>query len=597
MKLKSWIWLVFVTGTVWAEKPNVLFIAIDDLRNFVGCFGYDQAITPNMDRLAEQSTIFLNAHCAAPMCGPSRSALMTGVQPYHSGVYGFADWRKAPGLQDAVPLNLHFKNHGYYTMSGGKIYHGNTHRAGDWDEVYCKANHKEGTWGEEEIRQEDRSLKKYFGMKVCGPSDLPESAFHDTMTADMAVEKLQQEYDKPWFLAVGFTKPHLSWIVPRKYFDLYDPEKLKLPEVLENDIADTPEAAQFASYQVHALGVDTEPGGARRMLHAYLATITYMDAQLGKVLDAFEKRADADNTVVILWSDHGWHLGEKQCWSKFTLWDESTRNPLMISAPGLRKKQTCTKPAQLVDMYPTLVELCGLPLPKSQLDGHSLLPLMKNPEADWRWPAITCNGRDSYSLTFEDWKYNRFFDGSEELYDLVNDPYCWTNLVGVSEFSEKKQRLAVFLPKESHKNFSDGKEWMLWLEDYPRMAEWREEMTEIHQELARTGRVNNQIFRRKCRAAIEADQKSETKAESLVVQDSKRDQILAEEGSVPKWFKKMDVDGDLRVTTDEWVECNRRQALIDGRDFNEDKCLGNMKRRDADGDEVVTLDEYVQSIK
>ncbi|VGO21884.1 sulfatase [Pontiella sulfatireligans] len=585
MKMKTLLLAGLVAaGMAQAEKPNVLFIAIDDLRNFVGCFGYDQVLTPNIDKLAEQSTVFLNAHNQAPMCGPSRSSLMNGIQPYNSGAYGFVDWRKVPMLNGATPLNKHFKNNGYHTMSGGKIYHGNTLRDGDWDEIYCKAQHKDGTWGEEEIRPEDRSLQSYGGFKVCGPSELPDEAFHDTMTADMAVERLKRDYDKPWFLAVGFTKPHLSWIVPKKYFELYDPNELVLPEVLENDIADTPDAAQFASYQVHDLGIKTEEGGARRLLHAYLATITYMDAQLGRVLEALDERSDAGNTVIMLWSDHGWHLGEKQCWSKFTLWDESTRNPLMVSAPGLREKQACTKPAQLVDMYPTLVELCGLPMPGSQLDGRSLVPLMKNPQTDWEWPSITCNGRDSYALTFEHWKYNRFFDGSEELYDLKNDPLCHVNLADKPEQAVRKKGFSNYLPTKSHPNVSDGKEWMLWLEDYPRMNEWRAEMDEIHKELARTGRVNNQIFRRKCRAAIEAERSS--------MEPKKHKAEAKTNASEPNaWFKKLDADGDGRVTWNEFLERNRAEAEKKQRTFDEKKARNKFDRLDADNDGNVSWPE------
>lgn len=484
-------------------RPNVLFIAIDDLRNFVNCFGYEQVLTPNIDRLAERGTIFTNAHNQAPMCGPSRSSLMTGIMPYNSGAYGFVNWRKVPVLQAATTLNAHFKNNGYHTMSGGKIYHGND-GSEEWDEVYCKAQHKGGTWGDEAIKPRDLALKSYDGMKRNGPVDLPDEAFHDTLTASMAVERLQREYDKPWFLAVGFTKPHLAWIAPRKYFDLYDPAKLEMPVVLEDDVADTPHAAQFPSYRIEALTIDQEEGAARRLLHAYLATITYMDAQVGRVLDALEQRDDADNTVVILWSDHGWHLGEKQCWKKFTLWDEATRNPLLISAPGMREKQVSSKPVQLVDMYPTLVDLCGLPAPEGQLDGRSLVPLLKEPNEDWPWPAVTCNGRDSYSLTFEHWKYNRFFDGSEELYDHVNDPLEHTNLAGLPEYAEKKAAFSKFLPRESHPNVSDGKEWILWRQDYAPLEEWNAATEALYRELAETGRVNRKAYSNRMRAALGA---------------------------------------------------------------------------------------------
>jgi arylsulfatase A-like enzyme len=512
LKRRLFLTIALVGGAVYAgqplrlpqDRPNVLFVAIDDLRNFVHCFGYEQAITPNMDRLAEQSTVFLNAHNQAPMCGPSRASVMTGIQPYNSGAYGFVDWRKVPKLKAATTLNRHFTDNGYHTMGGGKIYHGNADDMG-WDEVYCKANHKEGTWGEKEIRKDDLALQAYGGMKKNGPVDLPDEAFHDTLTANMAIERLQRDYDKPWFLAVGFTKPHLSWIAPRKYFELYDPEKLEMPVVLDDDVADTPHAAQFPSYRVEALTIDQEKGAARKLLHAYLATITYMDAQLGRVLDAFEKRDDTENTVIILWSDHGWHLGEKQCWKKFTLWNEATRNPLMISAPGLRNGQRCTKPAQLVDMYPTLVELCGLPMPQSRLDGRSLVPLLKNPETEWEWPAITCNGRDSYSLTFEHWKYNRFFDGSEELYDHAKDPLEHTNLADRPEYAALKTRFGNYLPKESHPNVSDGKEWILWRQDYPPLEEWNAAVEELYGELARTGYVDRKKFGQRIRTALGVD--------------------------------------------------------------------------------------------
>ena len=224
------------------SKPNVLFLAIDDLRNFVGCFGYDQVKTPNIDRLAKRSMVFNNAHNQAPMCGPSRASCLTGIQPYNSGAYGFVDWRKVPLLNNSTSLPAHFLNNGYHTMSAGKIFHGNQRKRSDWSEVVCNAQHKKGTWGNASVKQGDKSLKTYHGIKINGPSDLPEEKFHDTMTATKVIGTLQKKYTKPFFLAVGFTKPHLPWIAPRKYFDRYDQSKLILPEVLENDVDDTPRA-------------------------------------------------------------------------------------------------------------------------------------------------------------------------------------------------------------------------------------------------------------------------------------------------------------------------------------------------------------------
>lgn len=503
------------------QQPNVLFIAIDDLRNFVNCFGYDQVLTPNIDRLAERSTIFTNAHNQAPMCGPSRSSIMTGIMPYNSGAYGFVDWREVPVLAASTTLNNHFFTNGYDTRLGGKIYHGNYRKTEVTDDGdYCKAKHDGGTWGEEGVPTLDRALESYRGFsKVNGPSDTPEADFHDTKTADLAIAQLEDTgvagalggvNGDPWFLGVGFTKPHLAWAAPRAYFDMYDgvqaplPENLTLPTVLANDIADTPDAAQFLSYQIHALGIDIDDSNtvgdpyvaARKMLHAYLATITYMDAQVGRVLDALDARADADDTIIILWSDHGWHLGEKQCWSKFTLWNEATRNPLMISVPGQTTAQVCDKPVQLVDMYPTLVDLCNLPAPASQLDGRSLVPLLNDPAATWDYPAITCNGRDSYALTFERYKYNRFFDGSEELYDHDTDLLEHTNLADNPAYAAIKAQCAAWLPTQSHPNVSGGSEWMLWIVDYPPLDVWRQEMIDINAHIAANDKVPRGIFRK-----------------------------------------------------------------------------------------------------
>jgi arylsulfatase A-like enzyme len=486
-----------------SDKPNVLFLAIDDLRNFVNCFGYEQAITPNLDRLAKRSTIFTNAHNQAPMCGPSRTSCMTGTMPHVSGAYGFVDLRKVPYLKKATTLNRHFKNNGYQTYTVGKIYHGNTYIEGDWTKVLGKAMHKGGTWASDSMKKEDLAIKSYFhGKKACGPSDIPEEKFHDTITADIAVKQLQAMNEQPWFLAVGFTKPHLPWVAPRKYFDMYNEDELILPEILENDIQDTPDAAQFASYQIHSLAIDREKGAARRLLHSYLATITYMDAQLGKVLDALGNREDAQNTAIALWSDHGWHLGEKQCWSKFTLWRESTLNPMMLSFPGQTKANICNKPVQLVDLYPTLIDICKLNKPQHQLDGRSVTSLMKNPDTEWPYPAITCNGRDSYSLTFERYKYNRFFDGSEELYDHHNDPLEHKNLADTPAMESIKNQCMAYLPQKSAPNVSDSREWMLWLEDYPRLVEWRKEMSDIKKGIQKNGKVNHYIFRRYCRKSI-----------------------------------------------------------------------------------------------
>ncbi len=436
-------------------RSNVLFIAIDDLNDWTGVLaGHPQAKTPNLDRLARQSVLFTNAHTAAPACNPSRAALMTGIPPYRSGVYHNAQpWR--PAMPDALTLPQWFRRHGYWAAGSGKIYHGAFPDPASWD-TYVPSQQRNQFPNPRPPRRNLNGLKR--GHFDWGPiPDIDDLEMGDAKTADWICEQLGREHDRPFFLACGFFRPHLPWYVPESYFEQFPREQVRLPEVRDDDLEDIPAAGiRMARPQGdHAAVVAAKQWHAA--VQGYLASIAFVDRQLGRVLDALEKSPHADSTIVILWTDHGWHLGEKQHWRKFTLWEEATRVPLMIRVPpgvsdalpeGSRNGQRCSRPVSLMDIYPTLVDLCGLP-EKQGLVGQSLRPLLADPKARWERPAITTYGRGNHAVRSQDWRYIRYADGSEELYDHRRDPQEWTNLAGDARYAAIKAELARWLPQEN----------------------------------------------------------------------------------------------------------------------------------------------------
>ena len=423
-----------------AAKPNVLFIAIDDLNDWVGCLGgHPDVKTPNMDRLAKRGVLFTHAYCSAPACNPSRASLLTGILPSTSGVYhNNQPWR--PAMPKAVTLPQHFMAHGYHVVGGGKIFHGGFPDPASWHEYV-----KQGP----DPMPPNRPLNgipktAHFDW---GPVDVSDEEMDDTKIAKWAVSYLGQEHDRPFFLGVGLFRPHLPWYVPRKYFDMYPPEKVTLPNVNENDLDDVPPIGrQMANPQGDHRKV-SETNNWRKAVSAYLACISFTDTSVGRVLDALDRSKYADNTVVVLWGDHGWHLGEKLHWRKFALWEEATHAPLIFAAPGLaRANATCGRTVSFLDIYPTLSELCNLS-PRAECEGVSLLPLLKDPSAPWDRPALTTHGRNNHSVRSERWRYIRYSDGTEELYDHGKDPLEWTNLAGKREPAQFKEKLGFWLPK------------------------------------------------------------------------------------------------------------------------------------------------------
>jgi arylsulfatase A-like enzyme len=428
------------------EGPNVLFIAVDDLNDWTGCLGgHPDARTPNIDRLAARGVLFTNAHCAAPLCNPSRAALMTGIRPSTSGVYlNPQPWRGSPALKDAVTLPQHFMAHGYRAAGSGKIYHGAYPDPASWHEYWPS---KRKTRPSECYTKERASLS---GLNAAhfdwGPIALPEGGkMSDSLVADWVSGRISKRRDRPFFLACGIFRPHLPWYVPRKYFDMFPLESVALPVVKEDDLDDIPPVGRrFARPQGDHAKV-LRHGQWRRAVQGYLASISFADECVGSVIDALDASPHARDTVVVLWADHGWHLGEKLHWRKFTLWEEATRNPLLFVAPGVARGR-CSRPVSLLDVYPTLVEFCGLP-PREGLEGKSLVPLLRDPGAHWDTPAVTTYKRGNHSVRSERWRYTRYSDGTEELYDHLEDPLEWENLAERPGCEGVKGALARWLPE------------------------------------------------------------------------------------------------------------------------------------------------------
>ena len=431
-----------------ADKPDVLFIAIDDLNDWTGCLGgHPQASTPCLDRLVGRGTLFANAQCAAPACNPSRAALMSGLRPFTTGVYNNGQPYGVP-LKDALTLNRFLMQQGYQVIGGGKIYHGGgglrDEKKTDWHEYFDRGG------------DPHPPVKSVSGLNMShfdwGPLEAADEEMGDYRLVSWASEQLQKQHDKPLFLAVGFVKPHLPWYVPRKYFEMFPLESIQLPVVKENDLDDIPAAGvKMAKPDGDHKAVLTN-NQWKQAVQGYLATIKFLDGQIGRLTEAVDKSGRSENLVIVLWSDHGWHLGEKQHWRKFALWEEAARAPLALIAPGITKPNTrCDAAVDFMSIYPTLVDLTGLPIPQ-HVQGPSLRPLLVDPKAAWDRVGLTTHDRGNHAVRDLDWRYIRYADGSEELYDHRTDPYEWTNLAGRPEHAAVQRRLAAALPRTEAAN-------------------------------------------------------------------------------------------------------------------------------------------------
>ncbi len=434
-----------------ADKPNVVFIAIDDQNDWVGSLGgHPLAKTPHLDRLAARGTVFLNAHCQAPLCNPSRTSLMLSLRPSTTGICGLSPWfRNLPDWKDRVALPQHFKAHGYRTITVGKVYHGGAggpkQRLQEFD-----------VWGQAGgigVKPE----KKLIGPTPMGNNPLMDWGVFphrdedkgDYQVASFAIEQIMAaKKGEPFFLAAGFFLPHVPCYVTPKWYDLYPDDDSVLPVIKEDDRDDTPRFSWYLHWHLPEprLRWVRESNQWRNLARSYLASTSFVDAQIGRIMSALEESGQADNTIVVVWGDHGWHLGEKAITGKNTLWDDGTRVPLIFAGPGVAKGGRCEQPAELLDMYPTLVDLCGLS-PRTDLEGISLRPQLENAATPRERPAITTHNQGNHGIRSVRWRYIRYADGTEELYDHENDPREWTNLAGRPEFASVMADHRKWLPK------------------------------------------------------------------------------------------------------------------------------------------------------
>ncbi len=454
------------------SRPNVLMISIDDLNDWIGCLdGHPQTLTPNIDRLAARGLLFTNAHCASPACNPSRATIFSGKMPWKTGVWSntsdhFFKQHPNAGQPDGRVLPMSFRDSGYATFGTGKLMHGGNR---DNEKMFQHHFGVEQRWSpltkadvqytDDELPSKgtdnprhlvklndgrelilplnrmasDRNPNKPDGESMdWGSMDVPDSAMGDTQITDWVIKQLAEMGGQPFFMGVGFYRPHIPLWAPAKYFERFDGQPIELPPCLENDLDDLSPTGRRWAIEAVTAGLHSsvvQNGQWEEAVKSYLACTTYVDGQVGRLLDALDASPHAGNTIIVLWSDHGWHLGEKQHWGKWTAWQRSTRVPLMISVPSSKHAGVeCDQPVSLIDLYPTLLDLCQIENP-GELDGHSLVPLIEQPDTETARTIVTSIDRGNVTLLDDQHRYIRYADGSEELYDVTRDPNEWNNLI------------------------------------------------------------------------------------------------------------------------------------------------------------------------
>ena len=431
------LFLLLGANKSYGKKYNVLLIAIDDLNDWVGCLETNpQALTPNIDKLARRGVLFTNAHCQAPICNPSRTSLMLSLRPSTTEIYINQPWfRSLEKIKDRVTMSQYFGSNGYRTLSAGKIFH-----ASKKDKLSFQIyGPRPGQYSskDERIHKDSPSKTKLWDF---GPQDYEEEEHSDYQVASWCIQKLKNHSDDPFFMAIGFYRPHVPLFAPRSYFESRPLNEVLLPKIKLNDRDDLPEAALKLIHNPlppsHSWFVKS--GKWKNAVQAYHACVTFTDHQVGRIIDALDSSSYRDNTIVVLFSDHGFHLGEKQMWAKRSLWERSTRVPLIISVPNGVRGELCSKPVELLSIFPTLSEICELPHP-NQIDGLSIKRLLDNPQSKWNHPAITTFNKGNHSIRSERYRYIRYADGSEELYDHKTDSNEWNNLVNDLKYTKVRE--------------------------------------------------------------------------------------------------------------------------------------------------------------
>ncbi|MFM7182028.1 MAG: sulfatase [Verrucomicrobiales bacterium] len=437
-----------------SAKPNVLMIVIDDQNDWIGPTGGHPLVkTPHLDALAARGTTFLNAHCQSPLCNPSRTSAMFSVRPTTTGIYGLSPApRDHADLKSRVSLPQHFAAHGYRTYATGKVYHAGTTAGGKGLPAEFDVTAPFGGVG-------SRPKKKLIPATPMGnhpamdwgvwPPDNDDTEKGDFKVATWISDSIRQApADQPFFLSAGFSLPHVPCYATQKWFDLYPDDDSVLPKTLAGDRDDTPRFSWYLHWTLPEPRLKwlQESKQWRNLVRSYLASTSFMDSQIGRLMDALRESGRLQNTIVVVWSDHGWHLGEKAISGKNTLWDRSTRVPLIFAGPGVGAGQRCTQPAELMDIYPTLVELAGLGK-RDDLEGLSLVPQLRDAASKRVRPAITSHNQGNHGIRSERWRYIRYADGSEELYDMIVDPNEWNNLAAKPEHAPIVAEHKAWLPK------------------------------------------------------------------------------------------------------------------------------------------------------
>jgi arylsulfatase A-like enzyme len=451
------------------NKPDVLFIAIDDLNDWVGVLGGNPQIkTPNIDELASRGMLFRNAHTPAAACLPTRTAILSGMSPFSSGVYTqLGDWRTNPTFDDKATIPSFFRQNDYLTLGAGKLFHAHTYSLGGyegqndpngWDAYFPSIDR---ALPDEVVPVQGQTPGPAVGNGMSTghfdffPTVTTDDAMGDGQVVSWVEDQIEAASTGPRFIATGLFRPHLPWYAPKKYFDMYPLESIELPPYLDRDLDDVPKGYEaligaepdLAVGSTHQWVLERGTQKWQEAIQGYMASISFTDAMVGRLLDALDESGRADNTIIVLWSDHGFHLGEKNVWGKMTFWDETTRVPFIIVAPGV------TTPGSVSDevvstqsIYATLAELTGLQLPE-HVDGSSLVPLLRNPSMEWDDVAITTYGDyGNFSVRGDMYRYTIYSDGDEELYDLESDPNEWLNLADDPNYAAIKESLALRIP-------------------------------------------------------------------------------------------------------------------------------------------------------
>jgi len=449
--------LVLVGATALAQepekRPNVLLIGVDDLNDWIGCLGgHPQAKTPNIDRLAARGVLFTNAHCQSPVCNPSRASLMTSLYPSTSGIYFLnPDLGESPVARKNSLMPRRFQAEGYYVTGAGKLFHGGQ------NQKYLP--NYGGSFGGFGPRPE-KKISPFPGHPLWDWGAYPErdEQMPDHQIANWAEDRLAQLKEQPLWMGVGFYRPHVPQFAPQKWFDLYPLDTLQLPKTIADDLKDISQYGIDITRLKHVAPTHEwvlKNDQWKALVQSYLACVSFVDAQVGRVLDALDQSVYRDNTYIVLFSDHGFHQGEKERYAKRSIWKDGAGVPMIIAGPGIVRAKKCDRPVQLLDIYPTLLELTGLQADPLH-EGHSLVPLLKDPDAKWPHLARSSFGPGNYAIISRRYRFIQYNDGSEELYDHAKDPHEWHNVVDDPKYTRVVKRHRRKVPQEPYEILGKG---------------------------------------------------------------------------------------------------------------------------------------------